>query len=215
MGGERLGAVEIDARGLVGDRWFAVEDSSGHFASGKDTRRFRRRDAVFSYTAKTRPDGAVSVTGPAGAWTAGSTELDTQLGVDMGAPVRVVPERSVPHQDAGAFSLVGTATLQWCADQWGIDADPRRLRVNAVVATTEPFIEESWLGKALSLGPVALNVVSRTPRCRMVDIAQDGFTPGDRLLKRLGAERDLALGVYADVTRPGLIRVGDRVTVLD
>jgi hypothetical protein len=49
----------------------------------------------------------------------------------------------------------------------------------------------------------------------MVDIAQDGFVPADRLLKRLGEERDLALGVYADVIRPGAIRVGDLVTLHD
>ncbi|WP_297734344.1 MOSC N-terminal beta barrel domain-containing protein [Nocardioides sp.] len=99
-----------------------------------------------------------------------------------------------------------------------VEVDRRGLvgdRVNAVVATTEPFIEESWVEKALSRGPVALGVVSRAARCRMVDIAQDGFVPADRLLKRLGEERDLALGVYADVIRPGAIRVGDLVTLHD
>ncbi len=47
MGGEALEAVRLDVRGLEGDRWYAVEDADGHFASGKSTRRFRRRDPVF------------------------------------------------------------------------------------------------------------------------------------------------------------------------
>src|SRR3546814_16970820 len=66
MGGEALDSVALDPRGLVGDRWFAVEDEDGHFASGKNSRRFRRRDPVFSYSARTAPPGTVTVTGPGG-----------------------------------------------------------------------------------------------------------------------------------------------------
>ena len=51
MGGEALERVELDARGLVGDRAYAVVDGDGKLSSGKDSRRFRRRDQVFSYAA--------------------------------------------------------------------------------------------------------------------------------------------------------------------
>ena len=61
MGGESLEHVELDARGLVGDRRYAVVDGDGKLSSGKDSRRFRRRDQVFSYAAGTSPDGRVEV----------------------------------------------------------------------------------------------------------------------------------------------------------
>ena len=60
----------------------------------------------------------------------------------MGAPVRITAEAGVPHQDLGSVSIVSTATLQWCADRWGGSPDPRRLRVNIVVDSDEPFVEE-------------------------------------------------------------------------
>lgn len=214
MGGEALDRVELDARGLVGDRWYAVEDEAGHFASGKDTRRFRRRDAVFDYAART-DGGAVVVSGPEGSWRVGDAELDGVLTARMGPGVRALPERDVPHQDMGSVSLVGTATLQWCAERWGVSADPRRLRVNVLLDTSEPFVEETWVGRRLALGETVLDVVERVPRCRMVDLDQDGAVAHGRWLKPLAAERGMCLAVYADVLRPDVISVGDAVTLLE
>ena len=212
MGGEAVRSVLLDDRGLVGDRWFAVADDEGHVASGKDTRRFRRRDAVFAYQASTVSHGVV-VAGPGGSWAVGDPALDAELSAAMGVGVRVAAEAGVSHQDAGAVSIVGSATLRWCAQQWDIDADPRRLRSNVVFRSDEPFIEETWIGHALQIGSATLRVVERVPRCRMIDIAQDGTSPADRWLKRLAAERDMNLAVYADVVRPGLVTIGDAITV--
>lgn len=213
MGGESLESVVVDARGLLGDRWFAVSDEAGRFASGKDSRRFRRRDAVFDYTARTC-DSAVVVTGPWSSWTLGDPGLDTELSRAMGTTVRVTSEGDVPHQDAAAVSLVGTASLDWCARRWGGDPDPRRLRANVVVATDEPFVEETWAGRGVQVGSTRLFITGRAPRCRMVDIDQDGVVAAGAWLKALGEERDMCLAVYADVAGPGEIRVGDPVRVL-
>ena len=210
MGGEALDLVPLDARGVAGDRWYAVVDADGRFASGKDTRRFRRRDGVFDHRAESGPDG-VTVTGPGGSWLVGDPALDVALSTALGDEVRVRPEAGVPHQDAGSVSLVGTATLAWCADRWGLDADPRRLRVNLVVETEEPFEEEGWVGSQVVLGEARLQVVERIERCRTVDVAQDGSDARGRWLKPLATDRDLCLAVYADVVEPGTVRLGDRV----
>lgn len=213
MGGEDLAQVDLDGRGLVGDRLLAVVDADGHLASGKSTRRFRRRDAVFHFAAATRADGVV-VSAAGERWRAGAPELDAVLSTRMGTPVSVLPEGDVPHQDDGAVSLVGTATLAWCAQQWGGAPDPRRLRANLVVRTDEPFVEESWVGRAVSLGTARLDVVERVPRCRMVDVDQDGAPAAAHpWLARLGAARDLCVAVYADVAAPGRVAVGDEVRV--
>lgn len=212
MGGEDLPSVDVDLRGLAGDRYFAVADAEGHFACGKRTRRFRRHDEVFDYAAHTTSTHVV-VRGPDGEWQVGDPQLDGILSARMGLPVRVLPEGDVPHQDAGAVSLVGTATLAWCAQRWGIDADPRRLRVNIVVATTEPFVEESWVGRRVDIGAVELDVVERIERCRTIDVDQDGATARGRWLKPLAGERDMCAGVYADVARPGVLSVGDQVVI--
>lgn len=212
MGGEALTQVVLDARGLVGDRGFAVVDVDGKFASGKNTRRFRRRDAVFEYAASTTADGSVQVQrGDHGLWLVGEEELDADLSERMGASVRALPERDIPMQDGGQISIVGTASLAWCAERFGIDSDPRRLRVNLVVETDEPFVEEGWLGREITVGDARLRVVERIERCRTVDVAQDGTTAEGRLLKPLTKEREMSLAVYADVVVPAVIRVGDGV----
>ncbi len=57
MGGESLDSVEIERRGLVGDRAYAVVDGDGKLATGKHSKRFRRRDEVFEFASRTTPEG--------------------------------------------------------------------------------------------------------------------------------------------------------------
>lgn len=213
MGGEALQAVSLDARGIEGDRWWAVEDDAGYFASGKDTRRFRRHDEVFEYAAQTSETDVVTVVRGGNRWVVGDPALDAELTSVMGRAVRVTPESVVPHQDMGSVSIVGTATLAWCAKRWGVDTDPRRLRVNIVCSSDEPFIEESWEGKELTAGTTRFRVVQRVPRCRMIDLDQDGAVADGRWLKPLAAERDMFLAMYADVVAPGSIAVGGSLVV--
>ena len=213
MGGEPLDSVEIDRRGLAGDRWFAVVDQDGKLASGKNGRRFRRRDAVFEHGARTLPTGDVEVTDGRSTWLVGTPTLDDSLSAAMGAAVEVRRETAVSHQDSGQVSLVGSATLDWFAREWGIDADPRRLRVNLVVETDQPFVEERWIAHRLTIGSTVLTGDARIPRCRMIDLAQDGASAEERWLTRLTQERDMCAAVYLDVTAPGTVSVGDAVQV--
>ncbi len=219
MGGEALDTAPFDARGLAGDRAWAVRDGESRLASGKNTRRMVRRDGVFSFAAATTADGVVTITGPTGELgTAGDAAVDEALTSALEADVRVAPETDVPHFDDGSVSLIGTATLAWCAHHLGVDADPRRLRVNVVVETTEPFEEEGWFGREVTLGDpaagaVTLKPVERIERCRTIDLAQDGAEGTTRWLKALGATRDLRVAVYCDVVTPGSAAVGDAVTL--
>lgn len=210
MGGESLDSVALDGRGVAGDRWYAVVDEDGRLASGKNSRRFRRYDEVFTYSAASADDG-VTVSLDGTTWPVGSGDLDAELSRSFGVRVRVRPEEHVPHQDAGAVSLVGTATLAWCAARWGGADDPRRIRANVLVETDEPFEEEAWAGHLVEVGGVFLRVSERIPRCRMIDLDQDGVVSGADWLKPLTAEREMCLGVYADVERPGVIAVGDEL----
>ncbi|OUZ12182.1 hypothetical protein BHE97_03055 [Aeromicrobium sp. PE09-221] len=208
MGGESLRKVDLDDRGLVGDRWFAVTDDDGRFAALKNTRRFKRRDRVVDYRASTTADTVV-VACAEDRWRVGDPALDEHLSTRLGTRVRVTAEDTAPHQDGGAVSLIGSATLQWCAERWGPAGDARRLRANIVVETSVPFEEEDWVGSTVRIGTAALHIVERVRRCRVIDVAQDGVVPQASWLKELGRERDLLLAVYADVTGRGVIALGD------
>ncbi len=214
MAGETLDVVDVGPRGLAGDRWYAVRDAQGRFASGKNTRRFRLHDEVFEFGARTvGPDGDVEVyrhDGSAGPWVAGDRDLDEHLSQRFDEPVRVQVEGEVSHFDDAPVSLVGTASLDRVAELTGAPVDHRRLRTNLVVSTTEPFVEEDWT--SVRIGTVTFRVVQRTTRCRMVDLAQNGLTDQVPLLKALGSTRDTQLGVYLAPQDAGTLRVGDPVT---
>lgn len=212
MGGEVLDFVELDERGLIGDRGWAVVTADGKFASVKDSRRFRRHDEVFEYAATISSSG-VFVTGHQGHWQAGDPALDEELSRRLGAPVRLQPEQDVSFFDSSPVSVVGTATLEWFRANGDIDADHRRLRANLLVETEEPFVEDSWTGADLRVGAVRLHVTRQITRCRFIDQAQNGLETTTEWLKALGT-RAAQLAVYAEVLTPGLIRAGDRVDVL-
>jgi len=214
MAGERLPSAEVDTRGLVGDREWAVYDEEGRLASGKRTNRFRRMDEVFSLAART-VDDHVEVLLPDGRQVvAGEGAADLALSDHFGEEVELAAETDVAHQDAGQVSLVGTATLRELGTMCGLEGpvDPRHLRANLVVETAEPFEEERWLGREVRVGGVVLRLVERIERCRMVDLEQVGLPALDGLLRVVGAERDLCAGVYADVVEPGAVSEGDQLT---
>jgi len=210
MGGESLDSVEIERRGLVGDRAYAVVDGDGKLATGKHSKRFRRRDEVFEFASRTTPEG-VRVTGRGKEYDVPGDDLDAALSDAMGDRVRVLPETTTPYFDAGHVSLVGTASLDWCREHLAVDADRRRIRPNLVVETEEPFVEETWVGE-LAVGGVVLTPVERIERCRMIDIAQEGMSREGRWLKALTDAREMCLGIYLDVAEPGRVAVGDEVS---
>ena len=168
-------------------------------------------DAVVEYAAAVDGDH-VTVTHDGTTWDAGDPALDEHLSASMGVPVAITPEGRASHMDDSPVSIIGTASLRWCAERYGGLADPRRLRPNLVVATDEPFVEDSWVGREAQLGEVRLRLTATTVRCRTIDVAQDGVTDPRPWLKPLG-ERDLELAVYAEVLTLGTIRRTDRLEI--
>lgn len=216
MGADVVQSVLVDERGLRGDREWAVYDAARKLATGKHSRRFRRMDPVF--TAYARRDGDDTLVTLPGKLTvvAGTPEADAALSELFDEPVTLHRETDIQHQDGATFSIVGTATLAELGrhEGDGRPLDPRHLRTNVVVATTEPYVEESWLGREVRVGDVVVRVTETTERCRMVGVAQVDLPERPGMLKAIGDHHDLMAGVYATVERPGTITVGDAVVVL-
>jgi uncharacterized protein YcbX len=126
--------------------------------------------------------------------------------------------------DYSAIHLVTTGTLGRLAESYPAGAfDPRRFRPNLVVEVAErDFVENAWLGRTLSVGDVRFAVLVPTPRCVMTTLPQ-GDLPKDTGILRTAAstnplpfgpfEAQPCVGVYAEVTAGGTVRVGDVVTI--
>ncbi len=95
----------------------------------------------------------------------------------------------------------------------GRPLDPRHLRANVVVQTEQPYAEEAWVGRDVTIGAVRLRVSEPIERCRMVGVEQVGLPPRPGMLKAISDHHDLNAGIYASILLPGSISVGDVVTV--
>lgn len=161
------------------------------------------------------------VTGPDGSeYPAGTSAADSFLQQHVGLPgLEVRPEGEVSHFDEVPLSLIGSATLAWLAAQLPeVEIEPRRFRANLVIGTDEPFIEESWLGRPVTIGAgedAVRTVFDRVlQRCVMVGMAQPGLTESGSVLKRVGEREDrpLCLALGGHITSGRMLRVGDPVT---
>ncbi|MGW6317699.1 MOSC domain-containing protein [Streptomyces sp. NPDC055099] len=223
MLGEERERLVLDERGVAGDRLWALRHEDGKLGSGKNSRRFRRTPGMLEYTAVYESDAGGEGDGKGGGDPVVTTPDgetlrpgDPRVGELFGAGVELAREGEVSHQDAGAVSLVGTASLRALGELLG-DSDPvdvRRLRKNIVVGTEEPWIEEDWVGREISFdGGLRLRVVERIERCVMTTQAQRGLPADNRILKTLTASRGMCIGVYADVVTPGTLALGAEVTL--
>jgi uncharacterized protein YcbX len=214
MRGEQLSQAEVDRRGMVGDREWAVYTPDGGIGSGKSSRRFRRVVGLLGYRATLRDEpGAVPlIESPDGqrfpADDPGAGEL---LSTQLDRPVRLGQEADVRHYDESALHLISTAAVRKLAELLGGPVDIARFRPNLVldVAGTD-FVEDGWAGRELRLGSeVVVRLGAGMPRCVMVDLPQGELGPDGRLLKLLAAEHQLLFGIKVDVVRGGRIRLGD------
>ncbi|MDH3440279.1 MAG: MOSC domain-containing protein [Gammaproteobacteria bacterium] len=106
------------------------------------------------------------------------------------------------------------------------DFDERRFRMNLIIdANTGGFIENDWIEREVVIGDsVRLVVTMPDPRCIMTTLAQDELPRDNEVLRTLvqhnrlpvaGAGAFPCAGVYAVITGPGTVSVGDDVVVAD
>jgi uncharacterized protein YcbX len=214
--GERLEQVDVEDRGVVGDRLWSVRDPDGKLGSGKSTRRFRRMDGLLALRAAY--DGDVPVlTFPDGRSLRGDDpEVHQALSDHVGRPVSLGREVEVSHFDEGPIHLVTTSSLATIGDARGDRVDPRRLRPNVVVDTAPQtgLPENDWSGRRLQIGEVVLQVLYAMPRCVMLDLATADLSPDHGVLRTVTAVNAGDLGVVADVVAPGTLALGDPVSFL-
>ena len=215
--GEQVDRVEVDERGVVGDRLFAVTDARGKLGSGKTSLRFRRLDGLFDLQASGDP-AKPSVTLPDGRELAvGDPELDAFLSTRYGDELRVARETTVSHHDAAPLHLLTTSSLRWLAERLPSSRiDRRRFRPNVLLdgGSGAGLLEDSWVGTRFALGSTMIRVRARTDRCVMTTNAQSELPQDAEILRAVTELNDTFLGVFADVERPGTVRVDDRLVRL-
>ena len=216
IGGERLETVSVDKDGVLGDRVWAVQDGDGRLGSGKNSRRFTRILGLLGLTSRyDDPAEPPIVIGPdTSEYPVATGAADAFLSELSRREVHVRRDTGVMHFDEVPLSLVGTATLDWLADQLPhIAIDERRLRPNFVVRTDQPFAEEQWIGRVLRIGSAEAVFDRVFMRCVMVGMEQPGLPDSSDVLKRVGQREDnpVCLAVGGEIVTAGQVSLGDAV----
>ncbi len=214
--GEQLQQAEVESRGVIGDRLYAVTDRDGKLGSGKTSRRFRRLDGLFELQARSGGERPL-VTLPDGReLEAGGAELDAFLSERYADNLRVLQEDGVPHHDAAPLHLLTTSSVRWLRSILSASCiDVRRFRPNVLLETAgAELAEDAWVGRRFALGGTVIRVIDRTERCVMTTNAQSELPKDPAVLRAVTELNDACLGIYASVERGGIIRVGDAVRAL-
>lgn len=137
------------------------------------------------------------------------------LELGQGAPGGAFVDHSPVH-------LITTATL----DAIGVGLDEAlRYRPNVVIEmadSSEPFVENDWVGSEVTLGEVTLRVTLTTPRCAVPTLKHGDTERLPDAVRYLldhnrvevpGSGKLPCAGVYAEVVTPGAVSTGDEVRV--
>ncbi len=129
--------------------------------------------------------------------------------------------------DLAALHLVTTSSLAHLG-RLAPDSviDVARFRPSLVLdigGSVDGFVENDWAGRRARLGSAVIEFGSAAPRCVMTTLAH-GDLPEDRQVLRTLADHNrlefggfgdfACLGIYAEVTEPGEVSVGDPLTFL-
>jgi uncharacterized protein YcbX len=234
--GERLQSASFEDNGLVGDRRWGIRDlRTGRILTAR--RRPELLGAAASYEGElpviTLPDGRTTV-GPGQStdallsrWLGGPVSLVASAGntggraeyfADATDDTSQAIEWTMPagrYVDNAPVLVLTTASLRTAAalhpdGMW----DPRRFRPNVLIDVEgEGWLEDDWVDRPVSAGPVALMPLEPCIRCTMVTRAQPGLDADVDVFRTLARHHRGLFGVWCDVLTGGTLSIGDPATV--
>jgi len=219
MAGQPVDALNIDGRGAAGDRAHALFDEFKGaprrltvrqvprmllWHAGYDGADVTPQDVPFPEL--TAPDGRTFD------WR--DPQLPQALEDDLGRPVALRRDLGL-MQDLDHSLLVTTqATLDAVSAALDTEIDLRRFRTNVhVVLDAEPYAEEEWEGRELTIGDAAFRLLHPCERCVIPTRDPDSAQKWPELLRWLTRERRMLFGMNARPLRPARIAIGDPVSL--
>jgi uncharacterized protein YcbX len=127
----------------------------------------------------------------------------------VGEQVELVPVATAERFDVlpllvatdGAFATMGV--------------DSRRFRPNILIGGVEGLAERGWEGKNLRIGTIEIHAAQLRARCVMTTYDPDTLKQDKNILFRIVKEFDGTMALDCSVVKPGIVRLGDPVTVID
>ncbi len=225
--GEKLQTAEIHEAGVVGDHRYVLHDSEADRVIDPVTYAHRWGETMafpgmldLRARLTLRGSEGLEIIAPSGRRLAASDpNFEGQLGETLGVPVKLLefPQIAETRLRAGrALHLITTASLARMRELYPEgDFDPRRFRPNIVVSSPpegKGFVEESWVGESIRIGPeVVVRVEKPNRRCKVTTMKQDDLPVDGKILETISQKNDSVLGVMCSVPKGGIVAVGDEL----
>lgn len=148
-----------------------------------------------------------------------SAELQHSVAEKFGSAVELM---TLKHGifDEASVSVINLATIFAIGREAGQDLDSRRFRPNILIESdsSEPFVEDDWIGGRLVFGdnedgPV-VSITLRDLRCVMINLDPDTAQPDPQVMKAAVRLNNNNAGAYGTVARTGQISVGQSVKLI-
>ncbi len=220
--GQKVESLDFAADGLRLDRWFGIRDvETGGMVGASMAKRawlpLITWDAalVDAETPKVEirfPDGAHVVSDDPG--------VDRVLSDRLGRAVELRGKDGVKAERRyrmASCHLLTTATLRRLrASHSEGDFAPERFRPNMVLDCGDQvgFIEQPWLGQLIKASSGAvLEGTEDCKRCALTTRAQGDLPSDPKILHTVMLENNTNAGIYAKVSKPGRVALGDSISV--
>jgi uncharacterized protein YcbX len=213
MRGEALETVEIDFVGLPLDRAFAFVQDGVHtqfpWFTGRECPQMLQCQPILGEG----PWPQVRVATPDGEFDLTSPELKAKL-YDWSGRSASLRSDYRGCQDVAYVSVISTATIRALTEAGGVENDHRRFRMNFVVDIgDEPFGENAWIGKQVTIGGATIAVHEPDRRCNMITLHPETGASTPSVLKKAGELNNACAGLYCSVLVEGRVTVGDRLSL--
>lgn len=196
LAGEPLQTAELTLGGIPGDRIVQVHGPEG-------VRTSRRHHRLLGLKGTLGPDGQPLVDGHP--WR--SSEALALIQRAAGADAWLEAYEGLERFDILPL-LVAT---DGAVAEFGRDV--RRLRPNILIGGVTGMDEVHWEGAELLIGDAVVRLDSLRARCPMTTVDPDSLERDPEVLRDIGRRFGGRLALNAAVARPGVIRVGQPVTL--
>lgn len=197
LAGEALDDAMLTRDGVTGDRTVHVRGPEG-------VRTSRRQFHMLGLRGTLGPAGVPLVNGHR--WD--STEALALVKGAAGADAWLAADDTLDRFDVLPLLVATDGAIA------AFGRDVRRLRPNIVIGGVEGLEEFEWAGRELHIGDAVIRLDSRRGRCPMTTVDPETLERDPEVLRDIGRRFGGRLALNAEVLRPGRIRVGDSVALV-
>ncbi|MGH6892680.1 MAG: MOSC domain-containing protein [Dongiaceae bacterium] len=223
--GEAMPELDFTSQGAVGDRGYCVVDDTsegGTAARPKWKKLIAWRARYLAEPRAGRDLPKVEIDFADGVrMISDDPRLDDAISERLGRSARLArtlaPGVIRPYK-ASPCHLLTSATLKALGEAYPQGRfDPARFRPNVVLDCGDRvgFLEQDWMQRSLTIGPVAMAVVEHCLRCALTTRPQGDLTMDPGILHAAQQHNENRVGVYAELIETGRIRMGDPVVLRD